>query len=86
MIICGPNCWTPVWCRVCGREFPPVGRSVAIEAASCYCDLDSPCYQGDLLEACHRHLWDEHDSNRQIADPQGWAEHVRGCQLCEAES
>ena len=64
--------------------FAPTGRSVAIEAASGYCDPFEPCDPEQAGQALRRHLWSVHDDTRSITDPDGWAEHVRSCQECPA--
>lgn len=77
--ICTPECWTEQRCTVCGRPIAPFGSSVAIEAASGYCEHECP---GNPSLGHPRHLWDEHDSNRWFADPDGWDEHVASCEQC----
>ena len=79
---CTPDCWKPVLCHICGREFTPIGRSVGLEAISGYCDVYEPCDPSQYQEATRRHLWDEHDSNRWYTDREGWAAHVAGCEVC----
>ena len=84
VIICTPRCWTPVYCKVCGRPFSQVGHSVPIEAATGYCDPYEPC-DPQQREQRFRHLWDEHDDTRIHADPEGWREHVAACEKCGAD-
>lgn len=82
--VCGPPCWTELDCRVCGRPFSPVGRSVGLEASSGYCDPYEPC---DVTQpnTRNRHLWSEHDEVRKIHDPNGWARHLAGCAACRGD-
>lgn len=80
--VCGPKCWTEVRCPVCGMPFPPVGRSVPLEAANGYCCTTIPCDPADEVDFRWRHLWSEHDDARHYTDPDGWAEHVSECEEC----
>ena len=72
---CTPECWTPVRCPVHGGELPPRGRSVGLGVYVC-CERDID----PKINA--RHLWDEHDSVREITDPDGWHEHEKNCTEC----
>ncbi len=83
MSACMPNCWEPVYCRVCGRPYSPIGRAVATEAASGYCDPHDPCDPSD--KRWKPHLWSQHDSTRHYADPEGWAAHEASCDQCRPE-
>lgn len=75
---CTERCWTPVPCPVCGQGLPPRGRDVPAAVG-----LPSCCEEHQYAAARNpRHLWDEHDSARHYTDPNGWKEHVAGCERC----
>lgn len=75
---CTPACWTPVRCPLHGVEMPPGGVSLPQGVVRC-CDR---VYDARVNP---RHLWDEHDSNRLYADPDGWRQHVAGCAVCRQD-
>lgn len=77
MNTCTTACWTETICLVCEHAQPPIGRSVALEAASGYCDCDCPGWVDN-----RRHLWSIHDAVRKYTDPVGWATHVAICEQC----
>lgn len=74
MIMCDPECWERKTCPKCGKEVPPHGRSIPMEATDSYCE------GGHMTH--HRHLWDIHDYTRYYTDPEGWAQHVSICLAC----
>jgi len=75
VMTCTVECWTPQECAACRMRISPSGRAVADEAANGYC----MCWPAPPTR---QHLWDEHDPNREIHDPDAWATHVAGCVLC----
>jgi hypothetical protein len=76
---CTAKCWTPVPCPECGVPMPPRGRSVPLPMHVC----DHAAVHDSISNL--RHLWDEHDSDRGVLDPVGWAEHVAACLECRGD-
>lgn len=74
---CTEVCWTPVPCPTCGSPLPPRGASTPLETALSDCCAKAQFTPGAVRNP--RHLWNEHDSNRAINDPDGWADHVQHC-------
>jgi len=72
---CTSKCWTPIDCPKHGSPLPPYGRSVPLGYDTC----GDECRYAPINV---RHLWDEHDSDRWYADPQGWTQHERTCGTC----
>lgn len=72
---CGPKCWTPARCPVHGVEMPPGGASLPQGMTRC-------CERVYDRRINPRHLWDEHDSTRYYADPDGWNQHKASCATC----
>lgn len=40
------------------------------------------CHERQHSSMNTRHLWNEHDSDRHYADPEGWKQHVATCEVC----
>ena len=78
---CTDTCWTEQYCEVCRRPIPPAGRSVPLEAAGGFCEIECGGYPKRNL----RHLWSVHDDVRFYTDPVGWAQHVANCEQCKGE-
>ena len=57
---CFYACWKPTPCPTCKRNMPPRGRSVPGVLADAYCQ----CEHATDSSINPRHLWDEHDSDR----------------------
>lgn len=72
---CTSKCWTPVACPDHGDRMTPFGRSAPMAMYQC-------CENYAKSTVNPRHLWNEHDSTRWYADPNGWAEHEFHCQEC----
>lgn len=81
-IACGVPCWTAMPCPVCGAGLPPRARSVPAEMEQGF----KACCREHMRDPANvRHLWDEHDDCRHYTDPEGWREHVKGCERCRRE-
>lgn len=80
--ICTPKCWTPETCAVCGLTVAPLGRSIPAAAAGSFCSCTNVLR--DVLWGAH--LWNEHDEDRIVTDPTGWAKHVAQCEQCGGET
>lgn len=77
---CTPRCWTPIPCPECGQSLPPRGRDIPLAM-----NLPQCCEEAVSTPYNTRHLWSEHDSTRYYTDPEGWEEHVAGCEKCRPE-
>lgn len=75
--LCTESCWKPAPCPTCARPMYPRGRDVPLGCYEAEC-----CREARYSAANQRHLWSEHDSTRGYSDPEGWAEHVTGCEEC----
>lgn len=76
VIVCTPECWTPVECPVHHWTLPPRGRSAPDGMPTCEHVYDPEN---------RRHLWDQHDPERWRFNPDGEAEHLAQCARCRAE-
>ncbi len=55
MSACGPACWTPAPCPMCGHDLPPRGRAMPIGMA-----IQSCCDEARMHPTTNpRHLWSE---------------------------